>query len=181
MKKKNISFLFLISFCFYQNTFTSEFITLLSKLSTEQKIIIGLATIHATAHLVYKARSCRTDENGNWVINGKTITPEERYNKVIKSSGTGLIGLPSYIFDITFGTESDWRDKKIHTEYPADEQTKSKTTTVITKKQCFATGSGFYCWYADNILRYVGDVVKNSGGILTVIVAIKELAAKITK
>jgi hypothetical protein len=186
MKRKNLSILLLLFLSIHQASLTNSFDAIYAylKVNITKDHIIKAAVVHAVVHLIYKSRGPRTDEKGNWLINGEIITPEERYNRVMKVpifSTAFITGLPSYLLDITFGTESDWKDKQVQILYPLDENKKTQTTTVVTKGQCFATGSGAYCWYADNVLRHVSDVAKIGFGVLPIIITIKELAEKTTK
>jgi hypothetical protein len=184
--KKSLNILFLLFLCVHQISLANPFDTAYEYCkiaATKDRIIKGLI-FHSAAHLIYKARGIRTDEKGNWRINGEVLTPEERYNRIFKSplfSKAFITGLPSYVFDITFGTESEFKDKEMHTLEPVNEDTKTQTTIVSVKKICTATGSGAYCWYADNFLRHISDVAKTGFGILPVIITIKELADKAQK
>lgn len=126
---------------------SSELFTITERLTahiTKASLIAG--GVMGVVSLFVRIRDKRTNENGDWKIDGKTITKEKRWNSLKNSYFICSDTIP-YFLDTTLGTLGDY--KKVTIEKTEEDGTKE----VFEKTKCFATGSGLFAWIDKNIFQ----------------------------
>lgn len=140
---------------------SSELLTITERLTqhiTKASVIAGGSM--GLVSLLVRIRDKRTDEDGNWKLNGTNVTKKDRWNKLRDNFFISLDTIP-YFLDITLGTLGDY--KKVTIEKTLDDGTKE----VFEKTKCFATGSGLFGWIDKNIFQHVPKATNDAAITLT--------------
>ncbi len=126
---------------------SSEILTITERLTTHiTKASLVAGGLMGLVSLFVRIRDKRTNEDGDWTLNGTNVTKEDRWNKLRDNFFISLDTIP-YFLDITLGTLGDY--KKVTIEKTLDDGTKE----VFEKTKCFATGSGLFGWIDKKIFQ----------------------------
>lgn len=157
--------LFLIAFLNIKVSMTAQASSELLRITDRLTTHITKASLIAgggmgLVSLFVRFRDKRTDKDGNWKLNGKNVTKEDRWNKLKTDWFLSQDTIP-YLLDTTLGTVGEYKKVTI------EEVLESGGRKTYEKTQCFATGSGLFGWIDTNIFQHVPKAANDATITLT--------------